>query len=289
VTAPGEKTSQRRSSLRGVGACLQTGLPILILAQQVRQGCQSPPPDMRYSWLRIFHKKGSLVRPPPPENTAAVPVPPVPIYAHVPPVADDALSTLKTIAEVGVLFLAVSFAGGWSFMASYYVSFGVNPYELEFSVPATSSFAVQMLFSSFWPIPSAIFIYPVLFFVYWQLGKAGWGFVARAVPGFSIAGLLLGVAYLGSWHGRTQAAQDVFETSAKLPSVGFTTKAPMEGPNCLARGTTDCRLLLHTKGTYYFFEPLPSRTSAFSQNGSIKLYLVPDSEIRSARLVRGLQ
>lgn len=92
-----------------------------------------------------------------PDLSAAVPGRALPLPTVVPQaapqsVAEDALSRLKTIAETGVLFLGLSFAGGWSFMASYYQAFGISPYELDLSVPATSAFSIHMLLSSFWPL-----------------------------------------------------------------------------------------------------------------------------------------
>ena len=200
------------------------------------------------------------------------------------PAAEDALGALKSIAEVGSLFLALSFVGGWSFMASYYLSFGVNPSELDFSVPATSAFAVHMLRSSGWPLLLTAILFSGLAFFYGKLGTA-----RRAWAGVCIAILLFAVATAGSLRGRGLAAEDMFDTSPRLPNVGFVSKAATQEPDCLVRGTTDCKLLLHNKGAYYFFEPIPSAASQSAHGRNIKLYIVPDSEISSTKLVRGVE
>jgi hypothetical protein len=211
-----------------------------------------------------------------PVAVAVRPIPPEP--------TEDVLGGLKSIAEIGSLFLALSFVGGWSFMASYYLSFGVDPSELDFSVPATSAFAVHMFRSSGWPLLLAAVLFVPLAFFYGKLGAA-----RRAWAGTCIAILLFAVATAGSLRGRGLAAEDMFDTSPRLPNVGFTSKAATQGPNCLAKGTTDCKLLLHTKGAYYFFEPIPSTASQFVHGRNMKLYIVPDSEISSTQLVRGLE
>ena len=200
------------------------------------------------------------------------------------PSAEDALGGLKSIAEVGSLFLALSFVGGWSFMASYYLSFGLNTSELDFSVPATSAFAVHMLRRSGWPLVLAAVLFIGLAFFYGKLGA-----LRRAWAGLCIAILLFAVATAGSLRGRKLAAEDMFDTSPRLPNVGFTSKIATEEPSCLSRGTTDCKLLFHARGMYYFFEPIPGAASQSAHGRNIKLYIVPESEVSLTQLVRGVE
>jgi hypothetical protein len=95
----------------------------------------------------------------------------------------------------------------------------------------------------------------------------------------------------GIFAWRSLAAEDIFDTGSRLPNVGFTTKTSIREsePDCLAKGTTDCKLLLHAKGAYYFFEPIPEAASKSAHGRNIKLYIVPESEISGAQLVRGVE
>ena len=234
-------------------------------------------------------KHVDLVLPPGKDSLATEVSVPVPSERAVPtatsqPIAEDAFGALKSIAEVGGLFLALSFVGGWSFMASYYLRFGLNPSELDFSVPATSAFAIHMLRSSGWPLVLAAALLISLTFFYESLGSA-----RRAWAGACIVILMFVVATAGSLRGRVLAAEDMFDTSPRLPSVGFISKGAAQEPNCLAKGTTDCKLLLHAKGAYYFFEPIPGEASQAAHGRNIRLYIVPESEVSSTQLVRGVE
>ena len=197
---------------------------------------------------------------------------------------DDAYGALKSIAEIGSLFLALSFVGGWSFMSSYYSAFGVNSSEFDFSVPVTSAFAVHMLRTSGWPMMVAIVFLAGLAVFYGKLGVA-----RRAWTGAFMMVTLFVVATASSLRGRHLAAEDIYETSPRLPNVGFFSKNAAQEPDCLSKGTTDCKLLLHSKGAYYFFEPLTGTALPSKQIRNVKIYVVQDSEIYAAQIVRGVE
>ena len=55
-----------------------------------------------------------------------------PLQAHG-EAPDDAFAALKSVVEVSAVFVALAFVTGWSYMASYYTQFGLNPFELDFS------------------------------------------------------------------------------------------------------------------------------------------------------------
>jgi hypothetical protein len=197
---------------------------------------------------------------------------------------DDAIVALKAIAEIGSLFLALAFIAGWSYTASYYTTFGLNPFELDFSVPATSTFAVHMLGKSVWPLVLAVVILGSVVFVYSKAGS-----LRRLWTGASIAVLLFAVAIAGSCRGRALAIEDMFDTSPRLPNVGFVSKSKAAEPDCLGQGTMDCKLLLHAKGVYYFFVPIVGLNPAAVHDRSLNLYMVADSEISSVRIQRGME
>ena len=194
----------------------------------------------------------------------------------------DLFGVLKSVAEAGAVMGALSFAAGWSYMASYYAMFGLNPMELEFSVPATCVFALHMLGNSVWPAPVLVVFLTAMAFLHNRLRLSGtWTAV------FMMA-LLASVVAAGTWRGRAVAREDMFETSPRLPSVGFSTKTKDLEPRCLGEGTTDCKLLLHVGGVYYFFEPISidAAPTAFS---NLNVYMTPESEILAVHVQRGLR
>jgi hypothetical protein len=185
------------------------------------------------------------------------------------PATEDALGALKSIAEVGGVFVGLCFVGGWSFMASYYLSFGVNSSDLDFSVPATSAFAVHMLRNSGWPLSLAAVLLLCLALFSGRLGP--W---RRIWAGALIVILMFAVATAGTLRGRTVAEEDVLDSSSRLPNVGFATKTRLQDP---------------AGEPYYFFEPVPSAASPSRHGRNLRIYVVPEAEISVVQLVRGLE
>ncbi|HEY7389812.1 MAG TPA: hypothetical protein VH640_14945 [Bryobacteraceae bacterium] len=197
---------------------------------------------------------------------------------------EDALGGLKAVAEVSAIFVALAFVTGWSYMASYYMLFGLNPIELDFSVPAIASFAIHVIRHSGWPLPVAAILLSLLALLYPRLGAA-----RRAWAGGCVAILLFTFATVGALRGRSAAAADMFDTSNDLPNVGFVSKTKSVQPDCLGEGTTDCKLLLHARSTYYFFEPISAAASSSVHDRSLNVYMAPDSEIVAVHLERGIE
>jgi len=195
---------------------------------------------------------------------------------------EDAFAALKTAAEMSGMLIAVAFLTGWSYMASYYTTFGLNPLELDFSVPATAAFALHAFRNSGWPL--AVFAVPFILFPFSKKLAP----MLRSLAAGCIGVLLLLLAAAGSRRGRDLAREDMFETSPRLPTVGFVSKNKVDEPSCLSDGTMDCKLLLHAKGMYYFF--IPIRESAGSLNvgmSNLNVYAVPESEITGVHVSPG--
>jgi hypothetical protein len=200
------------------------------------------------------------------------------------PSSEDGLAALKSVAEAGTVLAAVLFVGGWSYMAAYYLAFGLNPFELDFSVPAISAFSIHMLRNAVWPLPAASVLLIVLLFWYKRLRGDRHTWVALC-----LAALLLTFATAGTLRGRALARQDMLETSSSLPNVGFVAKLKGLEPDCLGEGTMDCKLLLHAKSTYYFFKPISVSDSASIHDWNLNVYMAHDSEIVAVHLQRGLE
>ncbi len=215
---------------------------------------------------------------------AAEPAPPsAPSSPAAPsPGSEDAFSALKALAEIGGLMLALAFVAGWSYMASYYTAFGLNPLELDFSVASTSAFAVHVLRNAVWPLVLLAMVFVVL--------SLKLGTLRRPVAGLGVFALLFSVTYAGSERGRDLAKEDMFDTSPRLPTVGFVAKTPPkdDDPGCLRDGTMDCKLLLHTKGTYYYFQPVHTDdTSSAGQLSNLNVFMVAESEITNVHVSPG--
>jgi len=77
-----------------------------------------------------------------------------------------------------------------------------------------------------------------------------------------------------------------------LPYVAFSTKlSKTDQPDCVDHetyGTSDCKLLLHSKGTYYFFTPIPKPKDAIIDVGSLNVYTLADSDVTGVHILRGL-
>lgn len=194
---------------------------------------------------------------------------------------EDPFSVLKALAEASAVFVALTFVGGWSYLASYYKTFGLNPLELDISIPVVSTIAVYVLYESVWPLFVAGALIMAMAIVGRRLPGPGHGWTVAA-----LGVLLLTTAVAGVFRGRQVANQDTLANSSNLPNVAFATKLTNPEPSCVDHetyGSMDCKLLLHSKGAYYFFRPVSP--AGF---GSLNLYVLSDSDIVGVHVQRGL-
>jgi hypothetical protein len=194
---------------------------------------------------------------------------------------EDAFSVLKALAEASAVIVAVTFVGGWSYLSSYYRTFGLNPLELDLSMPVVSTIALYILYKSVWPLLvfGALLIFLALVAGRTQTLRRGWVVAALGI-------LLLAVSAAGLMHGRSLANKDMLQESSTLPYVAFATKGKLSEPSCVesgAFGTLDCKLLLHQRNTYYFFQPVPGQNA-----GNMNLYILSDSDVEGVHIQRGL-
>jgi hypothetical protein len=209
------------------------------------------------------------------EAAAAVPVKSGP-YPE-----EDSLSVLKAVAEASAVFVALTFVGGWSYLASYYKTFGLNPLELDISIPVVSTIAVYVLYESVWPLFVAGALIVAMAIVARRLPAPGHGWTVAA-----LGLLLLTTAIAGVFRGRQVANRDTLANSSDLPNAAFASKLTHPEPSCVDHetyGSMDCKLLLHSKGSYYFFKPVRAYGI-----GSLNLYVLPDSELVGVHVQRGL-
>lgn len=196
------------------------------------------------------------------------------------PVKDDSLAVFKALAEASAVFLALTFIGGWSYLSAYYKTFGLNPLELDFPIPVVSTIALYVLYESVWPLCVLTALFVALALLPRRKLRGGWVVVALGV-------LLVTTSTAGLFHGRRVASQDMLNQSSTLPYVAFATKLRISGPSCVDSGTLgslDCKLLLHNKNSYYFFEPIPKEHA-----GNMNLFILADSDVAQVHIQRGIE
>ena len=197
------------------------------------------------------------------------------------PAKEDSFAVLKALGEASAVFVAVTFVGGWSYLSSYFKTFGLDALELDLSMPVVSTISMYVLYQSVWPLFVAGALMVALSLLVRRLHKLGRGWIVGA-----LCILLITVAAAGLFRGQQVANQDMLDVSRTLPYVAFATKTKFEGPACVetgALGSLDCKLLLHHKNTYYFFQPVPEKGP-----GSLNLYALSDSDLAGVHVQRGL-
>jgi hypothetical protein len=199
------------------------------------------------------------------------------------PGKDDSFAVLKAVAEMSAVIVALTFVGGWSYLSSYYRTFGLNPLEFDLPISVVSTIPLYLLYESAWPL---LFVFAALLVVNLP-PTARWLHRFRREWILVVLGLLIFViSVAGLACGRNAANRDMINESPTLPYVSFATKQRLSGPSCVdlgSFGSLDCKLLLHYKGAYYFFQPVPKGPA-----GSLNLFVLSDSDVSGIHVQRGL-
>lgn len=205
----------------------------------------------------------------------------------------DLWAVLKSVAETGALFAFYSFATGWSYLASYFNSFGFRPMELDITPSTASVFALTLVYRAG--------IYVLLTAAAATAVTVGVSAIRRRLRMPRGAGLLLSLFILllilfaaGTLMGRATAREDIYADSSRLLSVGFYTEGVSreDFPNCVKLPTINCKLLIRTKGNYYFFSPIHKDVGKPSQEHmpfDLTIYALPESKVQLVQLRRGFE
>ena len=114
----------------------------------------------------------------------------------------------------------------------------------------------------------------------------------RSVTAAALAFLFFAVPLVSALHGRQCATDDMLVDSGELPYVAFSSRlAKTDQPSCVdyqTYGSSDCKLLLHSRGTYYFFIPVPKPNAGLASVGSLNVYTLADSDVTGVHILRGL-
>jgi hypothetical protein len=200
----------------------------------------------------------------------------------------DPLAFLKSLGEASAIFIGFTYLGGWCYFAAYYGTFGLNSVELDLPLPVVSATDIYLMFSAGWPL---LVVFALLL---------GWIVLSHWLKGFRrglTAAILVLLLFAAStaciYLGRRHANEDMLIDSSELPNVGFSVKIPKtDQPDCVDHetyGSTDCKLLLHSKGTFYFFRPISDPKNALLSVGSLNLYTLADSDVTGVHVLRGLE
>ena len=196
---------------------------------------------------------------------------------------ENSLSLLKSVAEISAIAVAIAFVYGWSYLGAYYRTFGLNPLEFDVSVPVIAATAVYALYNSKW----ILLTFAVFLVVIFLLGRS------RILLLVLVSLLFVLTAWAGLDRGRDRANEDILTDSSELPNVAFAAKISsktetMDAPSCVGfenYGSMDCKLLLHLKNTYYFFQPVPQ----FGVRGNINVYVLFDTDLLGVHVQRGIE
>lgn len=199
---------------------------------------------------------------------------------------EDSLAFFKSIAEVSSVSVGLAFVLGCLYLAAYYRTFGLNPLELDLSLPVVCTTAVYVLYSAMWPLPVVVALC-----LGWVLFNRYLKRIPRWATVVFVTCLLFVLSFTSGFLGRRNANDDMLIGSSELPDVAFSTKlANPDQPPCVEHetyGSLDCKLLLHSKGTYYFFTPIPKPNDA--PVGSLNIYTLEDSDVTGMHILRGLE
>jgi hypothetical protein len=200
----------------------------------------------------------------------------------------EPLAFLKSLGEASAIFIGFTYLGGWCYFASFYSTFGLNSLELNLPLPVVCATDVYLMFSAGWPL---LIVFALLLgwivFSHWLKG------FKRGVTAAILVLLLFAASTACIFLGRRHANDDMLIDSSELPNVGFSVKTPKtDQPDCVDHqtyGSTDCKLLLHSNGTYYFFLPISNPRNALLNVGSLNLYTLADSDVTGVHISRGLE
>jgi len=204
------------------------------------------------------------------------------------------LDLFKKVAEASILLAALLYAMGWTYLYSYYKTFGLSLRELDLPLQDSLVFSFRVVSDSWLIATGFVLILAILASIaslerIQRALQTPWGVSAVFVL-LLVAGS--GLSVLGASVGTKHARSDVLETTSSLPSVSVAVDPAQFQPypeEYLAFNTLDYKLLLRTKENVFFFAPVKTtRSTAVTRSRNFDVYVLPMSKIRSIRIQRGM-
>jgi len=208
-------------------------------------------------------------------------------YARPPATDEDSFALFKSLAEP-LQFLSDS-PSLWLVLPCLLLPhIRFESAGTGFALPVVCTTAVYVLYNAVWPIlviaaPSFVWIF---FGHYLKRFR-------RGVTAVSLAFSLFAVSLASASLGRQYANDDMLADSNGLPNIAFSTRlAKTDQPDCVDHetyGSLDCKLLLHSKGTYYFFIPIPNPGESLTKSGNLNVYTLADPDVTGVHILRGTE
>jgi len=219
------------------------------------------------------------------------------------------LELVSSITGATVLFAALLYTAGWSYLYQYYKAFGIRVSELNVAIYDSLVYSLPVIFSDFWSIfwlLTAIILVGSLF----SINRINENLATPlGMVLFLVVILALGfwLSHKGATLGAAQAQKDMRETGGNLPGVRLkmaaetmtgrreiNPKKEKTADEATGNQTTEeeefdqagFKLLVHANERYYLFRPIKESPSLPASN--LDLYVVPDSRVRSVYIQRGI-
>ena len=225
------------------------------------------------------------------------------------------LELVSSITGATVLFGALLYLAGWSYLYQYYKSFGIRVSDLNLPVNDALVYSMTVIFKDFWSVFWLVIVIIIFFATLTIRRVSRWLLKPIAVGVFVLLILVLGavLSKRGTALGQAQAQEDMKEIGVNLPKVRLNVIAEAPAGNAATKdsageqkvqsGTSNSphfipgateedfsqagfKLLIHANQHYYLFRPLKDIPSQPASN--LFLYVVPDSRVRSVRIERGI-
>lgn len=214
------------------------------------------------------------------------------------------LELISSITGATVLFAALLYTAGWSYLYQYYKTFGVRISELNLPVNDALIYSLAVISKDTWSVfwfVLLIVIVAVVLTIPWVSQKL---LTPIGVGLFLVLILLFGfwLSRRGVQLGDLQAREDMKLESPSLPNVRLTVirqppgdeakkgEPPKEPDVADAKeqefAEAGFRLLIYANQHYYLFRPLKNTQSQPASN--LDMYVVPDSRVRTIQIQRGL-
>jgi hypothetical protein len=204
------------------------------------------------------------------------------------------LELFKKVTEVSAVLGGLLYAAGWTYLYSYYKSFGVSVRELDLPLQDSLVFSFRVVFDS-WATTLlcvavvAIFALIVTNRVTERLLKTTVGIGLLLLVLF-VAGYTL--SKLGAAIGARHAFADLSEETSSLPTVSIAVDPTQFQPysdEYAGFNRLEYKLLVRTKDNIFFFSPVKtSGTEAPNQVPKFILHVLPLSKVRAVRIEQSM-
>jgi len=211
------------------------------------------------------------------------------------------LGPLKRIAEVSAIVGALLYVAGWSYLYSYYRTFGLSVGDLDFPIQVPLIYSFPVMFT--WQIIISASSTIALFWLATH-GLARTRFVTFSESLISSTSMLIVcVLILGKYlsergldMGQREAATNMVLSTTRLYAVNFKIKAPgnkaqqgtqksvVAPPGTTCAPGSEYRLIAHANKQYFLLIPLDSQKPKTAGGSALSVCVIPEERVESIQL-----